>query len=101
MSSVQAPPGSPNRRQNPRAGPAVLGERLSHGWRLARRIFHVLIGLTFFFFAAAGATLSYAEWQTYSRTPSSGVWRFAMLAAFTLLLVIFGVHSFVKTRSVR
>ncbi|HEV3277406.1 MAG TPA: hypothetical protein VG860_11360 [Terriglobia bacterium] len=100
MNSMQAPPRSPN-HQKPQPGPPRVAERLSYGWRQARRIFHLLIGLTFFFFAAAGATLSYSEWQEYSATPANGIWRFAMLSSFTVLLVIFGVYSIAKVRSVR
>lgn len=99
MSSMQAPPQSP--RREPRSGLRVAGEHLSYGWRQARRIFHVLIGITFFFFAAAGATLSYSEWQAYAREPASGIWRFAMLSSFTILLLIFGVYSIAKARNVR
>lgn len=101
MSSMQAPPQSPRRERDPRPGLRVVGQHLSYGWRQARRIFHVLVGITFFFFAAAGATLSYSEWQAYSREPANGIWRFAMLSSFTLLLLVFGVHSIAKARSVR
>ena len=99
MSPMQAPPQTPKR--NSRSGLRVVGEHLSYGWRQARRIFHVLVGITFLFFAAAGATLSYSEWQAYSREPANGVWRFAMLSSFTVLLVVFGVHSIAKARNVR
>jgi hypothetical protein len=94
---------APNREGSPRPGsrPPGIGERLSYGWRQARRIFHVLIGLTFLFFAAAGATLSYSEWQAYSQAPANGIWRFAVLTSFTVLLVIFGVYSIAKARNVR
>jgi len=75
--------------------------QIGRGWRLARRLFHVLVGTTFLFFAAAGATLSLSEWRAYTEAPSNGPWRFGMLASFTLLLLIFGLYSFVKARSVR
>lgn len=101
MSSMQAPPQSPRRERDPRAGLRVARERLSYGWRQARRIFHVLVGIIFFFFAAAGATLSHSEWQAYSHQPANGVWRFAILLSFTVLLVIFGVYSIAKARRVR
>jgi hypothetical protein len=31
----------------------------------------------------------------------NGMWRFEVVAAFTLLLLIFGLYSFLKARSVR
>lgn len=96
MSLMQAPLRGPNGER-----PPGLGERLGYGWRQARRIFHVLIGLTFLFFAAAGASLAYSEWQAYAREPSAGIWRFATIASFSVLLVIFGVYSIAKVRSVR
>ncbi len=101
MSSTQAPLRSPNRESQPRTRLPGVGARLSHGWRQARRIFHLLIGITFLFLAAAGATLSYSEWRAHVEAPANGIWRFAILASFTLLLVIFGVHSIAKARSVR
>jgi hypothetical protein len=96
---LEAPHRKPDRRSGSR--PPGFGERLSYGWRQARRIFHVLIGITFLLFAAAGATLSYAEWQAYAQTPANGIWRFAVIAGFTVLLVVFGVYSIAKVRSVR
>jgi hypothetical protein len=78
-----------------------LMAQIGRGWRLARRLFHVLVGITFLFFAAAGVTLSLAEWRTYLEAPSNGPWRLGMMAGFTLLLLIFGLYSFVKARSVR
>lgn len=74
---------------------------LRFGWRQTRRFFHVLVGLTFLIFAAIGASLTYSEWQAYVQNPSSGMWRLATIAGFTLLLVIFGLYSFLKARSVR
>ncbi len=101
MSSMQTPLRSPNREPELRPRAPGWREGLSYGWRQARRIFHVLIGITFLFFAAAGATLSYSEWQTYAQAPANGIWRFAVLSGFTVLLVIFGVYSIAKARSVR
>jgi hypothetical protein len=77
------------------------GQLLSKGWRHARRIFHALVGVAFLFFAGAGATLAFSEWRAYSATPSNGVWRFGLLAGFTLLLLMFGLYSFLKARNVR
>jgi len=101
MSSMQAPIHSPNRQRESRPRLPGVGERLSYSWRQARRVFHFLIAITFLLFAAAGATLSYSEWQVYSRQPANGIWRFATLSSFTVLLLIFGVHSIARARNVR
>lgn len=79
---------------------AVPG-RFSAIWRQARQVFHVLVAAAFFFLAAAGATLSVQEWRAYAQAPSAGVWRFATISGFTLVLVIFGLYSLLKARSVR
>ena len=78
-----------------------LGSLLRYGWRQTRRLFHALVGLTFLLFAGIGASLTYSEWQAYAQNPSNGMWRFGIIAGFSLLLVIFGLYSFVKARSVR
>jgi len=74
---------------------------LRYGWRQTRRLFHVLVGLAFLILAGIGATLSYSEWQAYGHDPANGMWRFGTIAGFSLLLVVFGVYSFLKARSVR
>ncbi len=69
---------------------------------LARRLFHAAIGLTFLVLAVASGWFCYTEWQTYRLTPSSLLKYFIILSiGFTVLLVIFGLYSFVKARSVR
>lgn len=73
----------------------------SHGWRQARRLFHMLIGLVFLGLAGAGVTVSLAEWQFYRQDPAAGMLRFDLLAGFTVILVLFGLYSFAKARSVR
>jgi len=78
-----------------------LGSLLRYGWRQTRRFFHVLVGLAFFVFAGIGASLAFSEWQAYAHNPANGVWRFGTIAGFSLLLVIFGLYSFLKARSVR
>jgi len=98
--SIQLPPKRRGRRpRQENIGRLVSG--LRSGWRQTRRLFHLLVGLAFLVFAALGASLTFSEWQTYTRTPSNGIWRFATIAGFTLLLLIFGLYSFVKARSVR
>jgi len=66
-----------------------------------QRLFHMLVGLAFLIFAVAGAAVSLSEWQYYRKAPEVGLIRFSMVAGFTVLLVIFGLYSFVKARSVR
>jgi hypothetical protein len=78
-----------------------LGRMFRSGWRHTRRLFHVLVGLTFLLFAGIGASLTYSEWHAYAQNPSNGMWRLGTIAGFSLLLVIFGLYSFLKARSVR
>jgi len=99
--SIQIPPEQPRNRTGPNALKRGIGGRLGEGWRLARRIFHVLVGLTFFVFATAGATVALEEWRAYREAPPNGVWRFAAIAGFSTLLLIFGLYSILKARSVR
>lgn len=97
--SIEAP--SSRRPPTSRAYLTGLGALFRYGWRQARRLFHVLVGLTFLVFAGIGASLAYSEWQAYAHNPANGVWRFATIAGFSLLLVIFGLYSFLKARSVQ
>jgi len=83
-------------RKNPNVGRLV-----KQGWRHTRRLFHLAVGIAFLLLAAAGATQSFAEWQAYAQKPLNGMWRFDVVAGFTVLLLIFGLYSFVKARSVR
>ncbi|HEV2175606.1 MAG TPA: hypothetical protein VGW33_00150 [Terriglobia bacterium] len=61
----------------------------------------MLIGLVFLGLAGAGAAVSLAEWQFYREDPSTGMLRFDLVAGFTVILVLFGLYSFAKARSVR
>jgi hypothetical protein len=78
-----------------------LGAMFRYGWRQTRRLFPVLVGLTFLIFAAVGGSLAFSEWRVYAQNPSNGMWRLGTIAGFSLLLVIFGLFSFLKARSVR
>ena len=69
--------------------------------RNAKRLFHLLVGLAFLVLAAAGATVTFAEWQSYLKTPSAGAVSFVLYASFTVFLVILCLYSFVKARNVR
>jgi membrane protein implicated in regulation of membrane protease activity len=61
----------------------------------------MLVGLVFLALAAAGAEVSFSEWQDYLKSPSVGLVRFVLVASFTVLLVVFSLYSFAKARSVR
>jgi len=78
-----------------------LGYLFTQLFRNARRLFHMLVGLTFLVLAAAGATVSFAEWNYYLKSPSEGLVRFILVASFTVLLIIFCLYSFAKARSIR
>ncbi len=69
--------------------------------RQARRLWHMLVGTVFLFLAMAGAAVTYAEWQFYQRMPETGWVRFALLAGFTVMLLVLGLYTFAKARSVR
>jgi hypothetical protein len=97
LNSIRTPPLRPDRlTKNPNV------RRLLHqGWRHTQRLFHTAVGILFLLLAAAGATQSFAEWKAYTQRPMNGMWRFEVVAAFTLLLLIFGLYSFLKARSLR
>jgi hypothetical protein len=61
----------------------------------------MLIGLAFMFLTAAGAWVTFTEWQDFRKVPSLGPVRFGMVGGFTVLLAIFCLYSFVKARNVR
>jgi hypothetical protein len=61
----------------------------------------MLVGLAFLILAVAGASISFSEWQYYLKSPSVGLVRFVLVASFTVLLIIFGLYSFAKARSIR
>jgi hypothetical protein len=98
---VQTPTGRPGGPQRPTGRRLRLGPLLHHGWRHTRRLFHMLVGMVFLLLAAAGATQSFAEWQAYTEKPMNGLWRFEVMTGFSVALLIFGLYSFLKARSVR
>ena len=61
----------------------------------------MLIGLAFMVLTLAGATLTYAEWEGYRKSPELGLIHFSMFGGFTILLAILCLYSFAKARSVR
>ena len=91
-------------RQEPRATDRAGGVgllMLSRLFRHAQRTFHAVVGLAFLCLAVAGAAVSFAEWRDYRQAPSVGLTAFALVAGFTVLLIIFCLYSFAKARSVR
>jgi uncharacterized BrkB/YihY/UPF0761 family membrane protein len=75
--------------------------------RLVRRtqqLFHMLIGVVFLFLTMGMVTVSMKLWQEYQKAPVHGTLNFAMVVtsgAFTFVLFIFCLYTFVKARSVR
>jgi len=67
----------------------------------AQRLFHMLVGVVFLLLAMAGGAVSFSEWRYYQQAPSLGLYRFVIVAVFTVVLIIFGLYSFAKARSVR
>jgi hypothetical protein len=75
---------------------------LAAGWfRTARRLFHLLVGLAFLVLAGAGGIVTWQEWLDYRRAAAGAAIRFGVMAAFTVFLIILGLYSFAKARSVR
>ncbi len=73
-------------------------------FRRAQQLFHVLIGLVFLFLTMGMVTVSLKLWQEYQEMPGQGSLSFAIVIAsiaFTFLLFIFCLYTFVKARSVR
>ncbi len=78
-----------------------LGDLFVRWFLNVRRLFQMLVGLAFLFLAVAGAAVSFSEWRFYRMAPSVGLARFGLVAGFTVLLVIFGLYSFLKARSIK
>ena len=73
-------------------------------FRRAQQLFHLVIGVVFLFLTMGMVTVSLKLWQEYQKMPGQGTLSFAIVAvsiAFTLLLFIFCLYTFVKARSVR
>ena len=60
----------------------------------------MLIGVAFMVLTLAGATLTYAEWEGYRKSPELGLIHFSMFGGFTILLAILCLYSFMKARNV-
>jgi len=77
-----------------------LGSLVRYWFINAKRLFHMLIGVAFMGLTLAGATLTYAEWEGYRRSPGLGLIHFSMFGGFTILLAILCLYSFMKARNV-
>jgi len=78
-----------------------LGGMLHYWFVNAKRLFHLLIALAFMVLTAAGASLTYAEWEGYRKTPEEGLVHFTLFGGFTVFLAILCLYSFAKARNVR
>ena len=79
----------------------TFGFLMARLYRQGQRLFHLLVGLAFLGLAVAGGLVTASEWRFYREAPSIGLARFTMLAAFTVFLIILGLYSVLKARSVR
>jgi hypothetical protein len=78
-----------------------LATLLVRCFRNTQRAFHMLVGLAFLILAVAGAAVCLSEWTDYRQAPERGLLGFGLVAGFTVLLIVCGLYSFVKARSVR
>jgi TRAP-type C4-dicarboxylate transport system permease small subunit len=78
-----------------------LREIGARGTRLARRLGHTLIAFSFFAMAAVGVFVSLEEWMSHRPAPADDWIRLSVFGGFTLFLVIMGLLSLLKARSVR
>jgi hypothetical protein len=92
----QAPPSNGKGK-----GLSRLGSLLQNWLVSAKRLFHMMIGVAFMLLTLAGASLTFAEWQGYRKTPEGGLVHFTMFGAFTIFLAVLCLYSFVKARNVR
>ena len=60
----------------------------------------MLIGLAFMVLTLIGAGLTFFEWESYRKSPESGLVHFTMFGGFTVLLAILCLYSFLKARNV-
>ena len=79
----------------------MIGQMAKRGVRQAQRLFHLVVALAFLGLAAVGAEVSFSEWRFYEKSPEIGPVRLALFAGFTLVLILFGLYSYLKARSVK
>ncbi len=78
-----------------------LGDLLRSWLRSAERLFQALLGLVFLFFTLAGASVSYEEWKSFEHSASASMVRLSLLVGFTIMLFLFSLYSFLKSRSIK
>ena len=71
-----------------------LGYLFKQLFRNAQRLLQMLVGLTFLVLAAAAVSVSISERE---RDHTLAV----IVASFAVVLVVFGLYSFIKARSIR
>jgi hypothetical protein len=79
----------------------ALGNPLRRGVRQAHRIIEFAVGLAFFSLAIGCMSLCFTEWQRHQVNHATSLGLFYTFAGFSLVLVFFGLYSFVKARSIR
>jgi len=75
-----------------------LGAR---GYRQARRVGHTLIAFIFFVMAGVGVFVSLEEWTSHRQAPLEDWLRLSVFGGFTVFLIIMGLLSLLKARSIR
>ena len=77
-----------------------VGNLIRYSIVSVKRLFHMLVGLAFMLLTLAGASLTFAEWEGYRKSPEEGLIHFTMFGGFTVFLAILCLYSFVKARNV-
>jgi hypothetical protein len=78
-----------------------LGDLGARGYRQARRVGHALIAFIFFIMAGVGVFVSLEEWMSHRQAPSEDWLRLSVFGGFTVFLIIMGLLSLLKARSIR
>ncbi len=78
-----------------------LREFGARGYRLARRLGHMLVAFIFFVMAGVGVFVSFEEWAAHREAPADDWVRLSIFAGFTIFLIIMGLISFLRARGVR
>ncbi len=69
-------------------------------WRVARSLFHEITGALFLVLGVMGGAAAVREWR-HSSGESYHWLRFALSAAFSLMMLIFAISSFRSARRVK
>ncbi|MGO8813411.1 MAG: hypothetical protein ACLQVG_01920 [Terriglobia bacterium] len=78
-----------------------LGSLLHYWFVNAKRLFHLLIALSFMGLTFAVAYQALIEWQDYRKAPTEGLLYFDLYGGFSIFLAVLCLYSFVKARNVR